>query len=246
MRSWYLFFCLCLTALGAYAQSVQGYVLNKDTKMRLAKVYIYNLRSDEGVFNNAKGEFTIAVKEGDVLLAALEGYAPDTVTYSKQNAVYFQLMPLSIQIKEVEIKSIMLSPKERYAENRKEYKYGLDRGAVRDIFSLGNGGVGLSIDAIFNLLSRQGRNTKRLQAILERDYRESVIDYRFKPDVIARVLNIKNPEMKDFMQQYRPTYSFVLSATDYEFILFIKNSYASYKRSTEAFRLPDLPAIGKP
>ena len=60
---------------------MQGFVVDKESKLRLAKVYIYNSSSDEGLYNNTKGEFVATVKPGDTLFAALGGYGMDTVVY---------------------------------------------------------------------------------------------------------------------------------------------------------------------
>lgn len=240
-------FLLLLSLLGCagYAQqkTVQGFVMDKSNKQRLAKVYIYNPKNDIGLYNNAKGEFSVQVSKGDTLFAALPGYAIDTVVYKGQNSIYFQLPPLFIRLKEVKIIGSLPSPKQQYDKNLKEYKYALDRGSSRDLLNLGPTGAGLGIDAIYNLLSRKGANARHLQKILEKDYREQLIDFRFRPDYVERLLNIHGFELSDFMQQYRPTYEFVLSATDYAFVVFIRNSYANYKRNPKALRLPPLPKV---
>ena len=238
-----LLFILSCTQLFAQNKSVQGFVVDEDSKLRLAKVYIYSSSTDEGIYNNNKGEFSIPTKVGDTIFAALSGYAMDTVVYKGQSAIVFQLKSLSIRLKEVKILGKGPSPAEKYAKTIKEYKYALDKGSSKDLLNLGQGGVGLGIDAIYNLLSRQGKNARHLQTILERDYREAIIDYRYKADYIKAVTGANDTELNDFMLQYRPTYQFVLSASDYQFVQFIKNSFASYKRNPAAFRLPNLPRM---
>jgi hypothetical protein len=227
----------------AQQRPFQGFVIDKESKQRLAKVYIYNSRTDDGIYNTSKGEFKTQALVGDTLFAALQGYGLDTIIYKGQAAVYFQLRPLSIKLREVSIIGKKLSAQEQYNKTLKEYKYATDRGSSKDLLSLGPNGAGLGIDAIYNLLSRKGRNARHLQVILERDYKESIIDYRFKPDYIQRVLHIGDGELTDFMQQYRPSYEFVLTASDYAFIVFLKNNYASYKRNPKALRLPPLREI---
>lgn len=237
-----LFYCLTFKAF-AQQTSVQGFVIDKDSKLRLAKVYIYNSANDEGIYNTPKGEFTIKAKPGDTLFAVLQGYALDTVVINNQKAFYFQLKPLGISLREVSIVGNKHTPKELHEKSLKEYKYALDKGKAKDLLNLGLGGAGLGIDAIYNLLSRQGKNARHLQKILERDYREAIVDYRFKPDYVKRVLQIGDYEAEDFMLQYRPSYDFVLTASDYAFVVYLKNNYANYKRNPAAFRLPTLPKI---
>lgn len=245
MRFFSLALLLLCCSFRLYAQTgtVQGFVVDMDSKLRLAKVYMYNGSRDEGIYNTPKGEFAIKASVGDTLFAILQGYAVDTLIYKGQKSVYFQLKSLGINLREVSITGKKLTPKEHYEKTFREYKYALDKGKAKNLLSIGQGGAGLGIDAIYNLLSREGRNARHLQKILERDYREAIIDYRFRPDYVKKVLQIGDWEAEDFMNQYRPTYDFALSASDYAFVVFLKNSYASYKRNPEAFRLPPLPKI---
>ncbi|MFN0291455.1 hypothetical protein [Pedobacter helvus] len=240
-----LFGILFICTLTAFAQqkTVPGFVVDKETKLRLAKVYIYNSSIDTGIYNNTKGEFFAKINLGDTLFAALSGYAMDTVVYRGQSAIVFQLRSLGIRLKEVNIYGKAKTPQELYKSKLDEYKYKLDLGSSRDLLNLGQGGVGLGIDAIYNLLSRDGKNARQLQKILEKDYKEQVIDYRYRPDYVMALIDIKQDNLQDFMTQYRPTYQFVLSASEYAFIQFVKNSYASYKRNPAMFRLPTLPKL---
>jgi hypothetical protein len=237
------FFSLIFGIAAAQQRPVQGFVIDKTSKLRLAKVYIYNSHSDEGLYNNTKGEFSTNAAVGDTLFAALQGYGLDTIIYRGNTNIYFQLKPLAVQLKEVAIIGSSLTPKERYDKTIKEYKYATDRGSSKDLLNLSRGGVGLGIDAIYNLLSRKGRNARHLQAILERDYREDIIDYKFNPTFVGQALRISGFELKDYMQQYRPSYDFVLMASDYAFIVFMRNNYAAYKRNPKALRLHQLPAL---
>ncbi|KQS41023.1 hypothetical protein [Pedobacter sp. Leaf194] len=234
-----LFFSLS-ALLFAQTKPVQGIVIDKETKQRLAKVYIYNTRTGDGLYNTTKGEFSTYAMPGDTLVAALSGYGVDTVIFKGQPAAYFQLNSLGIRLRDVLIQQKRLSPQAQYEKALKEYKYATDRGSSKDLLNLGSGGVGLGIDAIYNLLSRQGKNARHLQKILEKDYKEDMIDYRFTPNLVQQILGINGAELKDFMEQYRPTYQFVLDANDYAFNLFVRNAYKSYRLNPQALRLPPL------
>lgn len=233
----------CSAMLAAQTKPVQGIVIDKETKQRLAKVYIYNIRTGDGLYNNTKGEFSTYAIPGDTLVAALSGYGVDTIIFKGQTAAYFQLKSLGIRLRDVVIKEKRLSPQEQYEKSKQEYRYQILKGSSKDLLNLGNGGVGLGIDAIYNLLSRQGRNARHLQKILEKDYREDLIDYRFNANLVQQVLGIKDTELTDFMQQYRPTYQFVLDADDYAFNVFIRNAYRSYRINPRALQLPPLPKL---
>lgn len=238
-----IFFVGLSSTIFAQTKPVQGIVIDKETKQRLAKVYIYNIRTGDGLYNNTKGEFSTYANPGDTLVAALSGYGVDTIVFKGQSAAYFQLKSLGIRLRDVVIQQKRLSPQQQYEKSVSEYRYQTMKGSSKDLLNLGTGGVGLGIDAIYNLLSRQGRNARHLQRILEKDYREDLIDYRFNASLVQQVLSIKDTELTDFMQQYRPTYQFVLDADDYAFNVFIRNAYRSYRMNPKALQLPPLPKL---
>jgi hypothetical protein len=137
------------------------------------------------------------------------------------------------------------SPVEKFkTQIQEEYKDIYRIGNSSDLLHTGGGsglgGVGLSIDALYSLFSRQGKNARNLQKTIDRDFKDLVIDYRYTPALIQQVIGLTGAKAKDFMQQYRPAYSFVLEANDYDMIRFIQESYRRYRQNPAAYRLPPL------
>ena len=240
---------LCFTQkLFSQERQVQGIVFDADSKQRLSRVYIYNTRTHKGFYNNIKGEFTTTAKAGDVLVAALQGFAVDTVTVKSQAAVIFYLKRTGILLKEVTIRDTSLSAKERLRRNQEDFKDAYRKGNTKDILQIGGvngqGGAGLGIDAIWSLLSREGKNARFLQKIIEADYRDQIIRYRFNTGLVSRVTGLTNEEtLNDFMLQYKPSYNFVLEASDYNLIGYIRTAFERYKRKPSANRLPPLVPV---
>ena len=177
-------------------------------------------------------------------MAALQGYRVDTLTVGSQNTVLFYLKRSSIQLKEVQINDSLKNPKEQLKETREDFNKAYRLGTVKDIFSTGGSnnaaGAGLSINAIYTLLSKEGKNARQLQKIIERDYRQAMISYRYSPSIVNRVTGMKTEKLLDFMQQYRPSYNFVVEANDYQLVEFIKSSYQKYLQNPAAYRLQPL------
>ena len=221
------------------SNSAQGIVMDVQTKQRISRVFVYNPENDAGTYNNTRGEFTIDAKPGDVLIAAVEGYYPDTISVTAQHTLIFQLQRSAIRIQEVSI-VVRRSPEELLQETQKEYSTAYSKGARGNLLSVGPSGAGLNIDALYRLISREGKNARRLQEIIERDYRESVIDYRFTPELVSQTTGLTGDTLKDFMDQYRPGYFFVLGSSDYNLIFYIRSSFAQYQRNPAAKRLPPL------
>ena len=241
--------CLAKTSLFGQDKPVQGIVFDHDTKQRLTRVYIYNTRSGEGFYNTSKGEFKTNAREGDVLVAALQGYGVDTISIRSENTVLFYLKRNSILLQEVIVRDSLKSPGDQLKETQKEYKDAYTRGTVKDVLttggSNGGGGAGLSINALYNLLSKEGRNARQLQKIIERDYREAMIEYRYTRNLISSATGLSGAKLTDFKQQYKPGYYFILEANDYELIQYIRLSYQRYLQNPAAYRLQSLKERGQ-
>jgi hypothetical protein len=242
----YIFLLLSIAGSELFAQDkpVQGIVFDMNSKQRLTRVYIYNIRTGEGFYNTTKGEFKTNAHEGDVLVAALQGYGVDTISIRSESTVLFYLKRNSIQLQEVVVRDTLKSPAEQLKAKQEEFNTAYTKGDVKNVLttggSNGGGGAGLSINALYTLLSREGRNARLLQKIIERDYRDAMIDYRFTKTLINRVTGLNGTNLTDFKQQYKPGYYFILEANDYELIEYISKSYRSYLENPAAYRLQPL------
>ena len=241
----FFFFLLLFTGrVSAQEKQIQGIVFDSSSKQRINRVYIYNTRTEKGIYNNTKGEFAITAAPGDILVAALQGYLVDTIRVAGQNTLLIYLKRNSIQLKEVIVRDSSKSPAERLKDTKEEYGVIYRRGNAKDIFSAGGtngaGGAGLSIDALYNLISKSGRNARQLQKVIERDYRDALINHRYNRSLVSGVTKLSQERLTDFMQQYRPSFHFAMEASDYEMIQFIQSAFRRYQQNPAANRLPPL------
>lgn len=227
----------------AQEKDIEGIVFNKDTQYRLNRVTIKNINTGTTLFNNTKGEFKIKVNSGDKVVANLEGYKPDTIIYKNQSAIIFYLQRLAIPLAEVVVKDSLLSAKKQYEEIKKQFN-SLNRiGNNRDVTSFSNGGIGFSIDAIWSAVSKEGKNARRLQEIMERDYRNNFIDQRFSKQLVKRVTGLQDDKLLLFMIKYRPSYFFIIGASEYDLVSYIKMAYIRFKKDPFAVDVSSLKPI---
>lgn len=226
----------------AHAQEREGIVFDSYTKQRIARVYIYNTANDEMKYNDKRGEFAIKSNPGDTLIAIVKGYHADTLIVKKDPVIIFNLQRSTIWLDEVSIIA-KRSPAEILEDRKREYSSAYRKGNPGNLLSAGPTGAGLSIDALYSLLSRQGKNARFLQELIQREYENNIIDSRFTQALVKRLTSLTGVALEDFMQQYRPSYHFITQANDYELGKYVQSSYTMYRKNPNAYRLQPLPRV---
>ncbi|QJD97242.1 hypothetical protein HH214_15880 [Mucilaginibacter robiniae] len=61
-----------------------------------------------------------------------------------------------------------------------------------------------------------------MQRRLVNDYRNDVVDSRFTKTLVSRVTGFEGERLSDFIFKYRPAYDFVVKASDYDLMVYIK------------------------
>lgn len=245
MRMMKFFLCCscCILFFGkVYAQEkqIQGIVFDQSTKERIARVFVINTRTKANSYNNLKGEFTVNIRLNDVLIFAKTGYFNDTVKVIALQTLPVYLKRSSIALREVTIKDSALSAEKQREANKKEFSQAYGALANKDLLTVGSNGAGIGIDAIYNMLSRRGRNATKLREIIDRDYKAKVVDNRFNPIIVGGITGLKGEQLNSFMYRYRPGYNLVVMLNDYDFISYIKSCYNRFRRNPSTYFLAPL------
>ncbi|PZU84142.1 MAG: hypothetical protein DI529_11610 [Chryseobacterium sp.] len=166
-RFLHLYF-LCISFF-VYSQTISGVVVS-DESVRLPKTLIVNMSSDQKVYSNEVGEFSINAKSGDELRFVRENYEREKVIIKNDYYLTVRLTKMPHEIEEVKIvnKSISHSKEE---ELRKSI--GLPKGpekprekpaeAVDDIVKpLIRIPPTLNFQAIYDVVSGKSRRLRRL------------------------------------------------------------------------------------
>jgi hypothetical protein len=64
---------------------------------------------------------------------------------------------------------------------------------------------------------------------LEEQERQKFIDHRFNKALVRRLTSLDGSNLDVFMLRYRPSYAFTLTASEYDFQLYIKKCFELYK-----------------
>ena len=238
-----LFFLLFLASVKCFAQQkpIEGIVFDKDSKERIASVSVHDITNGIAVYDNLKGVFSIKANEGDQLVFTRQDYHSDTVKVKNQETVVVYMSRIAIQLKLVTVRDSALTPEKRLEATKQDYTKIYGSLAYDDALSVApGGGAGLSIDALWNSISRSGRNATRLRQFIQQDYEQNVIDYRFNRNFVSRITGLKDEKLSSFMIRYRPGFFTTQTMTDYEFITMIRANARRFLRSQRTYTIPPL------
>ncbi|MFD2743057.1 MULTISPECIES: hypothetical protein [Sphingobacterium] len=235
----------CLATLPFYLQGqvrLEGIVYDKESKDRLGRVQIYNTRTHQRIFNNAKGEFRIDVEPTDTLVFLKDGFLSDTLAVPRKQILVHSMLRDFRYIETVKVNA-RRSPIEIYEESKREYHDAYKLADPGSLISVGPTGAGLSINAIYNLLSKEGRNARRFTAYMQQVYEDNVVDSIFTPDLVHNLLGLEGEQLQNFMIRYRPSYAFATRASHYQLTQYIKSKYNMFKILPDLRPLPVLPKV---
>jgi hypothetical protein len=229
---------LVLIAAKCFSQekTVSGIVFDKETRERIASVNIHDLTDGISVYDNLKGEFSLIAKEGDQLIITRLNYKPDTIKLKSYESQAVYLQRLTIQLKEVSVRDSVMTPEKRLEATKREYSKVYGSLAYGDYLTTpSNGPAGLSIDALYNAISREGRNAAHLRQIIQSDYEQNVIDYRFNRTFVGHVTGLKDERLTAFIFRYRPGFYTTKTLSDYEFISMIRSNLRRFLRNQRTY-----------
>jgi len=226
---------------------VTGKVVNKSTMEQVPFAHIIDISRHSAVTANENAEYSFVVSRSDTLKFSAIGFEDKfiTLTDSMPKKVYFMTIRLSP-------KAYMMEEVNVYANDpMKGFRKDTTR-TTKYYFSSGGGmnpAAGYKnypaatgyITALANLFNRHYKQEKKLGKIIAKESGEMaeknrydsirmVIDTRYNHLVVNRVTGLTGIQLNEFIRDYRPTDIFILTASDYDLVFQIANSYHAYQK----------------
>lgn len=197
----------CSLAVQAQKNERWGYLRDSATHEPIVLASVTNLNTQRTVMTSVKGLFKIAVSENQLLSFAAVGYHFDTVYYnnqhSRQDTLLLYLSPLAHNLGNVTVYAKGMS---RYQldsmERRKDFLQDIVNYTIPTIAQANSGaGIALNIDRF----SKHERRKRKAFAFFETNEKEAYINYRFPSSLVTEYSGLKDEQLQQFMQQYRPS-----------------------------------------
>ncbi|MEI6947488.1 carboxypeptidase-like regulatory domain-containing protein [Paraflavisolibacter sp. H34] len=234
----YLRFLLLLALLYAGRQGhaqyrIQGHVYDSSRLYPLQSVSVIGTNG-AGTVTDSNGHYTIYVGEKDSIQFSYLG--KPTVKFPILKIADVNQFDIALQVNIQLLKEVKVRPRDYRQDsiqNRKDYAKVFDfrKPNAESITSIGPAGAGIDIgEVIRSFQFRKNRNMMHFQERLLQQERDKSVDHRFSKALVRRLTGLTGEELDRFMLQHRPTYEFTQYSNDYDFQLFIKQSFEIYKR----------------
>lgn len=224
----FFFFFISLQVTVAQVR-LSGMVADQETKTGLPFVSIVNKRTMTGTLSNESGRFYIEAIPGDTLEFSMLSYAPKLIIapmLSSSQEVYLQKRMFELQGVNVRGKNYhndSLALRDEYGRYFNYHK----PGAMDVLKTL----PANPITALTYLVPSKVRKRKeQFHEQLLYWEKEKFIDYRYSPELVGKMTKLQSPELDSFMYKYRPGYQFLNNASDYDLMLYIKQSFETYQK----------------
>lgn len=209
----------------SFAQTViKGEIKDFANNESLDNVNIRNIFTLKGMTTNKDGLFEIEVKKGELVEFSKIGYQTLRIRITNEKEISYYNLVMSraaIMLREVDIKGKPLDFKRDSIKFRESYDLVLRKPKKEDIDMR---------SMPLAMLSKKNRQEWAFQEMYEEWEQEKYIDFVFNDKLVKKITYLENEELSIFIKRYRPTYEFLRSATEYEFLEYIKQCYFKFKK----------------
>ncbi len=226
---------LSISGVMAQDKSVYGNVTDTLTRKGVVDISIINVRSGEVVGTNTKGDFYIRARAGDSILIQSFGYnrrgikwdgrTKNVKLYAKQEAYVLQeLVVIEKSTAELnkEIQAFLNNPQDSKAIKNEVLKRMLNTQTSQP-------GIGISIDALYDMFSKRGKANQKLGDMMSQDVRKFYVNLKYNKNVVASITKLEDDDVEQFMRYCKPSDEFVLLATDYDLTKRLLSCLSDYR-----------------
>ena len=229
----FIVFLLLFIAGTAVAQyKVKGTVYDSSRIYRIEAVTVMST-GGRMTMTDSLGRYQIAVGEKDSIWFSFLG--KPTPKYPVLKIADVSQFDIALQLKsdvmqEVRIRS--RSYRMDSIQNRKDYAkiFNFRRPTVGSMTTIGPTGAAIDLDELIRVFQfRKNKSMEKFRERLEEQERQKFIDHRFNKAFVTTLTTLESTDLDVLMLRCRPSYAFALTASEYDFQLYIKRSFEAFK-----------------
>lgn len=206
---------------------VRGLVKDVETNRPLAHAFVINQRTQNGVFCDMKGKFSIEVKENDSLLISLTGYTYATVILSDSIAKPAYQIEVALKLKPIQLRTFTMKAPKTFEQIIKELEDAEARKVARTPVA---NALESPITFLYNQFSKEGKARRKIAELQSQDAKEELMRELFTRYMVAHLIDLDEKDLSDFIRFSGLTNSYHVFDTEYELVVYVKERYEDYKQ----------------
>lgn len=193
-----------------------------------------NSTSGVSTFTNAEGNYKLELTEKDSIWFSYLG--KPTIKFPVRTIQNPQQFDISLQVNITTLKEVKIRQRNyRFdsIQNRLDYAkiFDYQKPGLKTVTPQYGAGAGFDLDELINVFRfKRNRSMLAFQQRLLQEEREKFIDHRFSKALVRRLTKLDGAALDSFMVIYRPSYTFTKFSGDYDFQLYIKQSFERFKK----------------
>jgi len=228
-----------LVLFSTFAQKsyVLGRAVDKATGKPVPSATVVNKDTRQITKTSDNGNFLVRASKGDSIKITSVGYKAVGIAWDGVNLEpVIEMRQDAIALKEVVVRDKRMEQVKLQIEELMGSPEASTKLKWKDISNLINtntstpGTIGISIDGLYELFSKEGKSRRKLAAMKQEDLKKLLVEYRYNSEYISFVTKLKGQELKNFMKFCNLPDNFVLTANDYDLTFEVYRCLDEFKR----------------
>lgn len=212
---------------GILAQvKVAGIVKDAETGRGLAHAFVINHRTQNGVFCDNGGKFSIETKANDSLLISLTGYQFTKVLLSDSVAKASYYVEVQLRVKPVALRPFVVKAPKTFEQIITELAKAEQ--LKPEATPLVNA-VESPITFLYDQFSKEGKARKKIAELRAEDAKMELLRELFTRYMVAKIIDTDENELDDFIRFSGLKNQYTTFDTEYELVTYVKQRWADYK-----------------
>ena len=232
-----LFFLLFSFTTFAQKAYVLGKAIDKATGKPIVSATVLNKNTKQLTKTSDNGNFLVRATKGDSIKISSIGYKMAAIAWDGTNTEpTIEMRQDAIALPEIVIRDRRMEQVKKQIDELMATPEASNKLKWKDISNLINtntsapGTIGISIDGLYELFSKEGKSRRKLAAMKQEDLRKLLVEYRYNAEYISFVTKLKGQELKNFMKFCNLPENFVLTASDYDLTLEVYRCLDEFQR----------------
>lgn len=238
-RTFLTIYCVLLTflAIAQKERTVYGKVVDVENGKPINSVTIINKRTKQRAVSNEKGDFFIWAAAGDSIKTIAVGYRGEGIKFdgiSNKPVITMKLDAIALaEVVVTEKRNENLKAEiEAFLRNPGGAK-GVRQEIMKNMIqtqNLSQPGIGISIDALYDMYSRQGKSRQKVAELEMLDAKKFYAELRYNKPWVNYITKLEGKELDAFMKFCKLNDDYVLRASDYDLTYEVFKCFRQFKR----------------